>query len=62
MSRSFLYILSIVLGTFGYGFLDTKLKICDQYLILMRKDDPNSFIENLFLRTLLQFLIMLLYL
>ena len=47
--KSFLYILSIVLGTFGYGFLDTKSKICDQYLILTKKDGPNSFIENLIL-------------
>ena len=47
--KSFFHILSIVLGTFGYGFIDTKSKITDQYLILMRKDDPNSFIENLLL-------------
>ena len=35
--KSFLYILSIVLGTFGYGFLDTKSKISDQYLVLLQK-------------------------
>ena len=29
--KSFLYILSILLGTFGYGFVDTKNKIADQY-------------------------------
>ena len=47
--KSFLYILTIVIGTFGYGFVDTKSKISDQYLILMRKDGPNSFVKNLFL-------------
>ena len=47
--KTFFYILSIVLGTFGYGFIDTKSKICDQYLVLIRKDGPNSFTENLLL-------------
>ena len=47
--KSFFYILSIVIGTFGFGFVDTKSKISDQYLILMRKDGPNSFVKNLFL-------------
>ena len=47
--RSFLYILSIVLGTFGYGFLDTRSKLSEQYLILMQIKSPNSFIENLLL-------------
>ena len=47
--KSFLYVLSIVIGTFGFGFVDTKSKISDQYLILMRKDGPNSFVKNLFL-------------
>ena len=45
--KSFFYILSIVLGTFGYGFRDTKSKISDQYLLFMQIDGPNSFIENL---------------
>ena len=30
--KSFLYILSILLGIFGYGLLDSKSKILDQYL------------------------------
>ena len=47
--KSFLYILSIVLGTLGYGFLDTKNKISDQYLILIHMQGPNTFIENLLL-------------
>ena len=47
--KTFFYILSIVLGTFGYGFIDTKSKICDQYLVLIRKNSPNSFTENLLL-------------
>ena len=47
--KSFLYILSIVLGTLGYGFLDTKNKISDQYLIFIQMQGPNSFIENLLL-------------
>ena len=47
--KSFLYILSIVLATFGYGFVDTKLNISDQYLIHMRKDGPNNFIKKLLL-------------
>ena len=47
--KSFLYILSVVLGTFGYGFLDTKNKISDQYLNFIQKDGPNSFIKNLLL-------------
>ena len=47
--KSFLYILSIILGAFGFGFLDTKNKISDQYLKFMQKDVPNSFIENLLL-------------
>ena len=45
--KSFLYILTIVLATFGYGFIDNKSKIYYQYLILI--DGPNSFIENLLL-------------
>ena len=44
--KSFLYILSVILGGFGFGFLDTKNKISDQYLKFMQKDVPNSFIEN----------------
>ena len=47
--KSSLYILSILLGTFGYGFLDTKNKIFDQYLIFNQIDGPNSFIKNLIL-------------
>ena len=35
--KSFFYILSIVLGTFGYGFIDIKSKISDQYLVLNAK-------------------------
>ena len=34
--KSFLYILSILLGIFGYGLLDTKSKILDQYLGVVR--------------------------
>ena len=45
--KSFLYILTIVLATFGYGFIDNKSKMYYQYLILI--DGPNSFIENLLL-------------
>ena len=45
--KSFLYILSIVIGTFGYGFVNSKSKICNQYLILI--GSPSSFIENVFL-------------
>ena len=41
--------LSIVLGTSGYGFLDTKNKISDQYLIFIPMDYPNNFIANLLL-------------
>ena len=47
--KSFLYMLSIVLGTFGYGFLDTKSKLSHQYLTLMDIDGPNSFLESLLL-------------
>ena len=47
--KSFLYIFSIVVGTFGYGFLDTKNKISDQYLTFIQRNGPNSFIENLLL-------------
>ena len=47
--KSFLYILSILLGTFGFGFHDTKSKIADQYLIFMPTDGPNSFSKNLLL-------------
>ena len=36
--KSFLYILSIVLGTFGYGFVDTESNIADQYLTLLQTD------------------------
>ena len=34
--KSFLYILSILLGIFGYGLIDTKSKILDQYLGVAR--------------------------
>ena len=47
--KSFLYILSIVLGTFGYGFLDTKSKLFHQYLTLMQTYGSNSFLENMLL-------------
>ena len=47
--KSFLHILSIVLGIFGYGFLDTKNKISDQYLIFNQIDGPKCLIENLLL-------------
>ena len=47
--KSFLYILSIVLGMFGYGLFDTETKISDQYLIFMKSDGLNSFMENLLL-------------
>ena len=47
--KSFLYILSIVLGTFGYGFLDTSSKLSNQYLTLMQTEGPNSFLESLLL-------------
>ena len=47
--KSFLYILSILLGSFAYGFLDVESKISDQYLIFMQTDGPHSFIENLLL-------------
>ena len=47
--KSFLYILSIVLGTLGYGFLDSNNKISDQYLIFIQIYGPNRFIENLLL-------------
>ena len=47
--KSFFYMLGIVLGTLGYGFLDTKNKIYDQYLIFIPMDYPNSFIANLLL-------------
>ena len=47
--KSFLYMLSIVLGTFGYGFLDTESKMSEKYLMFIQIDGPNSFIENLLL-------------
>ena len=47
--KSFLYILSIILGIFGYGFHDTKTKISEQYLIIMQTARPNSFMESLLL-------------
>ena len=47
--KSFLYILSIILGIFGYGFNDTKTKISEQYLIFMQTARPNSFMESLLL-------------
>ena len=47
--KSFLYMVSIVLGTFGYGFLDTKSKLYNQYLTLMQTDGPNSFLKSLLL-------------
>ena len=47
--KSFLYILSIVLGTFGYGFLDTKSKLFHQYLTLMQTYGSNSFLESMLL-------------
>ena len=34
--KSFIYILSILLGIFGYGLLDSKSKILDQYLGVVR--------------------------
>ena len=37
--KSFLYILSILLGISGYGLLDTKSKILDQYLRVVRLKD-----------------------
>ena len=48
--KSFLYLLSIVLGTFGYGFLDTESNIADQYLTLLQTDGLNSFLESLLLK------------
>ena len=47
--KSFLYIFSIVLGTFGYGFLDSKSKLFNQYLTLMQTVGRNSFFESLLL-------------
>ena len=47
--KSFFYILTIVVGTFGYGFVDTKTKISDQYLNLTKNNGSNSFVENLVL-------------
>ena len=47
--KSFLYILSILLGTYGYGFLDTNSKITVQYLIFLQTDSPNCFIKYLLL-------------
>ena len=37
--KSFLYILSILLGIFAYGLVDTKSKILDQYLRVVRLKD-----------------------
>ena len=37
--KSFLYIFSTLLGTFAYGLLDTKSKILDQYLRVVRLKD-----------------------
>ena len=48
--KSFLYILSIVLGTFGIGLVDTESKIFDQYLSLIRTDGLSSFMESLLLK------------
>ena len=47
--KSFLHILSILLGSYGYGFLDTKYNITDQYQNLIQTDGPNSFVKNLLL-------------
>ena len=41
--KSFLYILSILLGIFGYGLLDTKSKILDQYLGVMRMKNSTHY-------------------
>ena len=47
--KSFLHILSIVLTIFGYGFLDTKSKISEHYLIINQHDAQNSLMESLLL-------------
>ena len=41
--KSFLYILSILLGIFGYGLLDTKSKILDQYLGVIRMKNSTHY-------------------
>ena len=41
--KSFLYILSILLGIFGYGLLDSKLKILDQYLGVVRMKNGSHY-------------------
>ena len=43
--KSFLYILSIVLGTLAYGFLDTKNNISKQYLTVVHENGVHSLIE-----------------
>ena len=49
--KSFLYILSILLGIFGYGFLDTKSKTLDQYLGVMhlKNGTYNNLMESVLL-------------
>ena len=41
--KSFLYILSILLGIFGYGLFDTKSKILDQYLGVVRMKNSTHY-------------------
>ena len=41
--KSFLYILSILLGIFGYGLLDSKSKILDQYLGVVRMKNSTHY-------------------
>ena len=48
--KSFFYILSVVIGTLGYGFFNTKSTISDHYIFLMKIDGPKVFIENFLLR------------
>ena len=47
--KSFLYILSIVLGTLAYGFLDTKNNITKQYLTIVHENGVHSLMENMLL-------------
>ena len=49
--KSFLYILSILLGIFAYGLLDTKSKILDQYsrLVRLKNDTYNNVMESMLL-------------
>ena len=41
--KSFLYILSILLGILGYGLIDTKSKILDQYLGVVRMKNGEDY-------------------